>query len=164
RSRRKPTGPWRAALAAALAAALPRLAPWQVARAAVALAKMRLAAPFTLVVGLLQSLHSRLHLASPADVAALVWALRFVSLPYTQLLVRIHKRRLRDLAAATQPHLGRLPAGQLVQLVEGFAGLGLLPGEEWMRLHREACLRQRARFSETNRRKIRQAYAKMWTL
>lgn len=45
-------------------------------------------------------------------------------------------RPLLDLAAATQPQLQGLPAAQLVQLADGFAHLGLLPGAEWMRLHR----------------------------
>ncbi|KXZ49397.1 hypothetical protein GPECTOR_21g623 [Gonium pectorale] len=164
RGRRQPLGPWRTTAAAALAAAAPRLAPWQLARAAAALAKMRLASPYKLVAALLLSLRRRLDAATPADVAAMVWALRFITRPYTPVVVRRHRRDLRDLAAATLPCLPTLAPAQLVQLADGFAHLGVLPGVEWMRAHREACIRLRNRFTEANRRKVRTAYALMMSL
>eukprot|EP00198_Chlamydomonas_reinhardtii_P012241 XP_001701578.1 predicted protein [Chlamydomonas reinhardtii] len=164
RGRREPNGAWRRSAAQALSIAAPQLAPWQLARVTVALAALRVALPYDLVVALLAALHDRLDAASAADVAGFVWGLRFVSVPYSRTLARMQMRPLLDLAAATQPQLQGLPAAQLVQLADGFAHLGLLPGAEWMRLHREACIRQKSQFSEANRRKVRQAYAIMWTL
>ncbi|GLC39297.1 hypothetical protein PLESTB_001574800 [Pleodorina starrii] len=161
RGRRLPTGPWRRAMAAALLAAAPRLVPWQVARAAAAFAKLRVPVPYNLSAALLSALHRCLTASQPSDVAALVWALPYITYPYTQLYVRRHRRLLLDLAIATQPSLPSLEPPQLVQLADGFARLGQLPGAEWMRLHREACIRLKPRFSESNRRKIRQAYAVM---
>ncbi|KAG2443122.1 hypothetical protein HYH02_009535 [Chlamydomonas schloesseri] len=164
RGRREPNAAWRVAATQALGVAAPQLAPWQVARVTVAMASLRVALPYDLVLALLAALHSRLGAASAGDVAGFVWGLRFVSVPYSRTLARMQMRPLLDLAAATQPALAGLPAGQLVQLADGFAHLGLLPGTEWMKLHREACIRQKSQFDEANRRKVRQAYALMWTL
>ncbi|EFJ45129.1 hypothetical protein VOLCADRAFT_94654 [Volvox carteri f. nagariensis] len=164
RGRRRPTGPWRRAMAAALLTAAPRLVPWQAARAAAAYAKLRIPVPYTVAAALLNTLHRNLATAQPSDVAAMVWALPYIMHPYTELFVRRHRKLLLDCAISTQPTLPSLEPAQLVQLVDGFAKLRQLPGEEWMRLHREACIRLKSRFSEPNRRKIRQAYATMLSL
>ncbi|GIL60350.1 hypothetical protein Vafri_14966 [Volvox africanus] len=164
RGRRVPTGPWRREMAAALLAAAPRLVPWQAARAAAALAKLRVTVPYKVASAMLTALHSNLTAAQASDVAAMVWALPYITYPYTELFVRRHRRLLLDFAIITQAALPSLQPSQLVQLADGFARLQQLPGAEWMRLHREACIRLKSRFSEVNRRKIRQAYASMLNL
>ncbi|GLI70875.1 hypothetical protein VaNZ11_015895 [Volvox africanus] len=164
RGRRVPTGPWRREMAAALLAAAPRLVPWQAARAAAALAKLRVTVPYKVASAMLAALYGNLTAAQASDVAAMVWALPYITYPYTELFVRRHRRLLLDFAIVTQASLPSLNPSQLVQLVDGFARLQQLPGAEWMRQHREACIRLKSRFSEVNRRKIRQAYALMLNL
>ncbi len=87
-----------------------------------------------LVRSLLQSFRRQLADASAADVASLLWALRFVTQPYTQLVVRLHRRwaggkgvtteRQSNCAGNGQP--GDSEAGGVKQ--PGIAGRAL-PGE-----------------------------------
>lgn len=87
-----------------------------------------------LVRSLLQSFRRQLADASAADVASLLWALRFVTQPYTQLVVRLHRRW------AVGRGYGGADRGQGDSTHAGEA----LPGErlaEWVSLTRAQPLR-----------------------
>lgn len=85
---------------------------------------------------LLTTFEHRLPSSSPTDVASLVWALRYVSHPGSARLAALKRPFLLQLVRRSAPLLPTLRPGELVQLVDGFTGLGLYPGVGWMKAHR----------------------------
>ncbi len=132
---------------------------------------------------LLNGFRHQLGAATVPDVAALVWALPYISRPYTRSLARKEQALLEDLAALTLPAIQRVvaqrsasPGGppqagpgtqaappaarpeDLVQLAVGFTQAGYYPGAEWMRAHRLACIELQHYFTPENRQRLRAAY------
>ncbi len=110
-----------------------------------------------------EQIQLQLRRSGTREMAAMVWALPRLAYPCALQLGAKHGRLLRDVARLTELQLDDCSAGELVQLVEGFARLGFYPGVGWIASHETACAAMGPRLGGENRAKVKRAYEAIWT-
>lgn len=128
-----------------------------------AMARLRVLSRHGWVSCVLKAFLRSVHEAEPRDLAGLTWGLSLLLHPHQEEYTRSHGHLLRRLTLALTTAMPQFSPIQLIQLMEGLAGLKYYPGVAFMKAHEAASVRCIGDMSEENQSKLKRAYQKVWS-